>query len=315
MSSRLPTRELRRSDSSSIVARNSRVSAGVHWHVVLQQARDRRLDAGERRAQIVGDGGEDRRAQVARRGESPRLGGLRLELLERERRRDLAGEGVEDAAVCLSLDLPPDDDQHVDVVQLDPPSLGAVGHGSAGGVVDRPPPLDVVEDDDSVEPEDPAEPFEQGRHRRCAGEARRVPRLLRGPGRRPRRAGQRGRRTCSRPRPQRERPNSASRFSPSAIVNVWNGGVKYQLTRRNPATAAASAGQTPPTAEIATTRRRKSRRMLGRPRWVRRFVSTQVKSGSETAASRKPEANPSPGKRAGPSRPRGRRARSRRPHG
>ena len=96
------------------------------------------LIAGERRAQIVGDGGEDRGAQLVRRGEGPGLGGLGLELLERERRRDLAREGVEDAVVGLGLDLPPDDDEHVDVVQLDPPSLGAVGHGCAGGVVDRP---------------------------------------------------------------------------------------------------------------------------------------------------------------------------------
>ena len=57
------------------------------------------------------------------------------------------------------------------LVELDLPSLGALGHGCSGGVVDRPPSLDVVEDDDRVEPEDPAQPFEQGRHRRCAGEA------------------------------------------------------------------------------------------------------------------------------------------------
>ena len=139
MSSRLPTRELRRSDSSSIVTRNSRGLCGRPLHVVLQQARDRGLDAGERRPQVVGDGGEDRRAQVARRGEGAGLGGLRLELLERERRRDLAREGVEDAVVRLRLDLPPDDDEHVDLVQLDPPSLGAVGHGCSDGVVDRPP--------------------------------------------------------------------------------------------------------------------------------------------------------------------------------
>ena len=42
----------------------------------------------------------------------------------------------------------------------------------------------------------------------------------------------------------------ARTFSPSAMVQVWIGGVKYQLTARNPASAATSAGARPPTAEI-----------------------------------------------------------------
>ena len=46
---------------------------------------------------------------------------------------------------------------------------------------------------------------------------------------------------------------SASRFSPSPIVKVYSGGVKYQLASRNPATAAPSAGQSPPMADTTTT--------------------------------------------------------------
>ena len=45
----------------------------------------------------------------------------------------------------------------------------------------------------------------------------------------------------------------ARTFSPSAMVQVWIGGVKYQLTARNPASAATSAGARPPTAEMMTT--------------------------------------------------------------
>ena len=54
-------------------------------------------------------------------------------------------------------------------------------------------------------------------------------------------------------------------FSPSLIVNVYSGGVKYQLTSRKPLTAAASAGQRPPTAETPTTRSRKRSSTLGSP--------------------------------------------------
>ncbi len=43
------------------------------------------------------------------------------------------------------------------------------------------------------------------------------------------------------------------RLSRSLIVNVWNGGVKYQLTRRKLATAVAIAGQSPPIAATAMT--------------------------------------------------------------
>ncbi len=64
MSRRLPTRLPRRSVSSSIVARNSAVSSGFHvtssWRRLLTAALMRR----QRRAQIVGHGWQDRRAQL-----------------------------------------------------------------------------------------------------------------------------------------------------------------------------------------------------------------------------------------------------------
>ena len=80
MSSRLPTRPLRRSVSSSIVARNS-AAPPRSIDVVLEQTRDRGLDRGERRAQVVRDGREDRGAQLVRGGEAPGRRRLCAELL------------------------------------------------------------------------------------------------------------------------------------------------------------------------------------------------------------------------------------------
>ena len=101
MSSRLPTRAFRRSVSSSIVARNSCRASSGPVDVVLEEARHRRLDRGERRAEVVGDGREDRRPQLVGGGEAAGRRRLGLELLELERRSELAREGVEDAAVVL----------------------------------------------------------------------------------------------------------------------------------------------------------------------------------------------------------------------
>ena len=69
MSSRLPTRSLSRSASSSMVSRNSWVAAGVEVDVALQQARDRRLDRRQRRAQVVRHGREQRGAQLVGLGQ------------------------------------------------------------------------------------------------------------------------------------------------------------------------------------------------------------------------------------------------------
>ena len=46
---------------------------------------------------------------------------------------------------------------------------------------------------------------------------------------------------------------SATRFSPSAIVKVWSGGVKNQFSSRKAATAATSPTARPPTAAMRTT--------------------------------------------------------------
>ncbi len=53
MSSRSPTSLVSRSVSSSIVASNSACCSALQRHIALAQAADRRLDAGERRAQVV----------------------------------------------------------------------------------------------------------------------------------------------------------------------------------------------------------------------------------------------------------------------
>ena len=81
---------------------------------------------------------------------------------------------------------------------------------------------------------------------------------------------------------------SASRFSGSAIVQVWIGGVKYQLRRSEAATALAMAGQIPPTAPIASTSVRKSSTSAVRPRDPRAALSAIVSSGSPTRASPNP---------------------------
>ena len=98
MSSRLPTSSLSRSDSSSIVTRNSWRASRCPFDVLLEQARHRRLDSRERRAQVVRDGREDRCAKVARGGEDsrPRMpppGAPRARARTRSRGRTRRGSG------------------------------------------------------------------------------------------------------------------------------------------------------------------------------------------------------------------------------
>ncbi len=57
---------------------------------------------------------------------------------------------------------------------------------------------------------------------------------------------------------------SAMRFSPSAMVKVWIGSVKNQLTDSDETTAATRAGQSPPTMATTTTSTRKSSMSVGR---------------------------------------------------
>ena len=76
MSRRLSTRLVSRSVSSSTVSRNSAVSSGGPGDVGLAEAVDRRLDPGERGAQVVGDGLEQGAAQLVGLGEGGGFGGL-----------------------------------------------------------------------------------------------------------------------------------------------------------------------------------------------------------------------------------------------
>ena len=105
MSSRLPTSALSRSVSSSIVARNSSPFVRCPVDVVLEQARHRRLDAGERRAQVVGDGREDRRAQLVGALELVRLRASASSSSSVERAGELGDERLEDA-LLLGGDRP-----------------------------------------------------------------------------------------------------------------------------------------------------------------------------------------------------------------
>ena len=145
---------------------------GRPFDVLLQKARHRCLDPRERRAEVVRDGREDRCAQVARSGEDPRLGCFRLELLERERGRDLARERLEDAIVLARLDRPPGESEDMEVVELDLSAGGAVRHGRADVAWSSVQPASVaMEDGDGIEREDPAQAVEENGDRRRARQA------------------------------------------------------------------------------------------------------------------------------------------------
>ena len=82
----------------------------------------------------------------------------------------------------------------------------------------------------------------------------------------------------------------ARRFSASAIVQVCRGGVKRRLTTRNPTSAVASAGASPPTVATVTTSSRKSSRTLGRLTSSRIGTRTALRAGTPSAASAHPAA-------------------------
>ena len=92
MSSRLPTRSLSRSVSSSIVSRNSRGRSARPVDVALQQARDRRLDRRQRRAQVVATPREQGGPQLVGLGQRLGRGRLGLQPAPLERDGDLGGE-------------------------------------------------------------------------------------------------------------------------------------------------------------------------------------------------------------------------------
>ena len=87
MSSRLPTRRLSRSASSSIVSSRSLRRGRVERHVLREEARGRGLDRRQRSAEVVTHRREQRGPQLVGLGERGRAGGLRLETPTLERRR------------------------------------------------------------------------------------------------------------------------------------------------------------------------------------------------------------------------------------
>ena len=207
---------------------------------------------------------------------------------------ELAGERLQDAIVAARLDWTPCEREDVEVVELDLPARGAVGHRRADGVrrasSRRPLRWNTAAASSAKIRRRPSRSIGPAPRR----PGRRVLRPRRGLARRRLLAGRRARRRRSRRRQRRGRPKGRAGSRPRSIVNVWIGGVKYQLTSRNPTTAAERAGHTPPTAEIATTRRRKRSSTLGSPSSVRRSLSSQVSSGSPTAAEKEAEQHAAP---------------------
>ena len=92
------TRASSRSADSSMVASSSSRRPRVHVDVALAQGGDRRLDRGQRRAQVVADGGEQRRALAVDRGELARAR-LRAEPAPLVGGLGRRGEGVQHALV------------------------------------------------------------------------------------------------------------------------------------------------------------------------------------------------------------------------
>ena len=217
MSSRLPTSALSRSVSSSIVSRNSCRASGVQstscWSRLVTDA----LIGGDRRAQVVGDGGEQRGAQLVRGGERARRLGLRLRA--RRARRDAASSLAKASRTRWSS------------LRIGPPAsartcsssssivggarLGALGNAVAARRLDPPAALGRWRTAAPSRPSDAAQAVEQGRapvrSRRAAASASasaraRAPSAARRAAsatkrsRRRRRRGRRRARACSRPR-------------------------------------------------------------------------------------------------------------------
>ena len=280
MSSRLPTRALRRSVSSSIVSRNSCARLGRPVDVVLEQARDRRLDRRERRAEVVRDGREERGAQLVRRREGAGRRGLGLELAELDATRRARARTRRGRAGRSLAAAPAGEHEHVRRRRARPstsPSSGVAGTRSPRAASTRQPSPSRCRTAAAVEREHAARA--PSSERRSTGDepASRAERL--GLGSRARALGRaarrRARRSRSRSPATTRKTTSARMFSPSAIVNVWSGGVKYQLTSRKPPTAAASAGPEPADRRDARRRAsRKSSRTLGSSRSSRSCASS-----------------------------------------
>ena len=166
MSSRLPTRALSRSVSSSIVSEElvPRPPASTR-RPSCSRLVDRRLDRRERRAQVVRDGRQDRRAQVARGGEGSALGRLRRELARAASDDVISRANASRIAVVgLRLDGRPTSDEHMVVVELDLARLRGLRRRGRRPRGRRVQPASVrCEHGDGVESEKSAEAVEERR--------------------------------------------------------------------------------------------------------------------------------------------------------
>ena len=212
---------------------------------------------------------------------------------------ELARERVEDAVVASRLDGPPAIDEDVDRRRARSRSrpVRVVRHGRRRPRASTVQPSSVrwkTATPSSAERSGGA-PSRSVGHRRGAGESPRAPRPRRGPVRRRRPGGRRARRSALTTAATARKTTARAGSRRRSIVNVWIGGVKYQLTRRKPDDRGGERG--PDAADRRDQRRRASRkssRTLGSPRSVRRCASTQVSSGRPTAASGKPSEHAPP---------------------
>ena len=223
-------------------------------HVVLLQARHGGLDGGERGPQIVGDRLQEGPAQRIGLGEVLGEGHLLAQRPALQRQPELVREGPQHLLVDRA-ELPAGEHQATvtGTVQVDrhPRARGRWCVRAAGG--QRDPLLTrALEDGHALEPEAAAKLLDDrlegiGGTDQGTGRARECSCLGPCP-------------ACVAGAPRSARPtsrltradtatsaDSATRCSASAIVHVWMGGVKYQFSSKNAATAAASPTVRPPT--------------------------------------------------------------------
>ena len=140
MSSRLTMSAVSRSASSSMVLANDSTSSAVHSTSRAEQAGGRRLDVGERAAQVVGDGGEEGVAEVVGLGQRVGPGGLGLQPQRRlgqpelrdERGRAGAGPRPGSGGPATTSMVPPASSAEYDA------SSGVGGTGSPARGLDPP---------------------------------------------------------------------------------------------------------------------------------------------------------------------------------
>ena len=232
-----------RSVSSSMVSRNSACRSGGPVDVVLQQARHRRLDRGQRRAQVVGHRPQERGAELVRpRRSSSASARLACSRALLERRRQLGGEGVQHPLVVAAQRARPVSTEHGVLVDRERRPARSSGWPRRVVAGRRPratqPPSRRTQQADGVERRTCmrrwSDDLEQRRRRR-----RRAPPASAASASASAPARARVGRPGVRPAPtsrlitagdDARKATSASRFSRSAMVNVWSGSVKNQLT-------------------------------------------------------------------------------------